>query len=421
MRRRGLPDSRDSWDRRPPRLRARSLSGGLDRRPAGYRRRRGARRRCGGRCPLQRCRARPPRRVDARRHPDRRRSVAPTARFTASTSGGGAVIERGVGDLHARQPGDQRLELEQGLEHPLGDFGLVWGIGGDELRARCQGGSDRRNLVVIGAAPGEAHQIPPGTTGWSPPARPYAPACRVRASRRGDRAPWPNAGQRARRRRAHRATTGPRNASMASTSASVCGVYPLMASRRLTWWGSTLAPGRTKGRAVMCGRQGAAADLDRHVVPVPHRTGGVDERHGDAPVEHGREVAARDRTHRSRRRSSRCHLGAAAGDPSAIKPRRRRAGHRWRVLLQGAAASEVPFVPTHHPAEAGLQGGDPRPELMAVQRQAGLEAQGVARSQPGRDDVRIEQRLPERPGRGRPLWRTPPRPRRCSRYRPPYR
>ena len=47
--------------------------------------------------------------------------------------GGGAVIDGGVGDFHARQGADHGLVFEDGLEDALADLGLVGGIGGDQL------------------------------------------------------------------------------------------------------------------------------------------------------------------------------------------------------------------------------------------------------------------------------------------------
>ncbi len=64
--------------------------------------------------------------------------------------------------------------------------------------------------------------------------------------------------------------------------------------------------------------------------------------------------------------------------PSATRPRRRRRGPSGAFGLEGSASPEVALVPPDHPAQAGLQRGDARAELVAVQGQAGLEAQGVA-------------------------------------------
>ena len=52
--------------------------------------------------------------------------------------------------------------------------------------------------------------------------------------------------------------------------------------------------------------------------------------------------------------------------------------------LERRPAAEVALVEAHHPAEPGLQRRDARPELVAVQRQPGLEPQRVAGAEPGR-------------------------------------
>ena len=55
---------------------------------------------------------------------------------------------------------------------------------------------------------------------------------------------------------------------------------------------------------------------------------------------------------------------------------------------------KVGLVPTDDPAQAGLQRRDARTQLVAVQRQAGLEPQRVARAQSGRFDAGGEQCVP---------------------------
>ena len=74
---------------------------------------------------------------------------------------------------------------------------------------------------------------------------------------------------------------------------------------------------------------------------------------------------------------------AGSGGPRT-RPRSRRATPRSRSATSGAAAPEVALVEAHHPAEPGLQRRDAGAELVAVQRQPGLEAQRVARAEPGR-------------------------------------
>ena len=55
-------------------------------------------------------------------------------------------------------PGDHGLELEDGLEDALGHLGLVGRVGGHELGPPGQRPGHRRDLVVVGAAAGEADQ-----------------------------------------------------------------------------------------------------------------------------------------------------------------------------------------------------------------------------------------------------------------------
>ena len=44
--------------------------------------------------------------------------------------GGGFVEHAGVGDGECSQVGDHGLEVEESFKTALGDFGLVWGVGG---------------------------------------------------------------------------------------------------------------------------------------------------------------------------------------------------------------------------------------------------------------------------------------------------
>src|SRR5229473_1238224 len=67
-------------------------------------------------------------------------------------AGGGAVIERGVGDLHRGQQGDLGLELEQVLQRALRQLRLVGGVGGQELTALDQMVDRRRDVMAIAAA-----------------------------------------------------------------------------------------------------------------------------------------------------------------------------------------------------------------------------------------------------------------------------
>ena len=121
---------------------------------------------------------------------------------------------------------------------------------------------------------------------------------------------------------------------------------------------------------------------------------------------------------RRRRRPGRRWSARGGRRPSVAMPRRRRATPA--LLLGRRAASrpaEVALVPAHHPAQPGLQRGDARAELVAVQRQPGLEPQRVAGAEAGGLDAGGEHGVPEGAGVGRPARRSRRRPRRCSRCR----
>ena len=67
------------------------------------------------------------------------RPVAADGQVDRLDRGGGAVVEGGVGDRQAGQPGDQGLVLEQRLQHALGHLGLVGRVGGHELGPERRG------------------------------------------------------------------------------------------------------------------------------------------------------------------------------------------------------------------------------------------------------------------------------------------
>ena len=70
-------------------------------------------------------------------------------------AGGRAVIHGGVGDLHAGEHGDLRLELEQILQRALRYLRLIGRVAGQELRALDQMIDARRNVMLIGAGADE--------------------------------------------------------------------------------------------------------------------------------------------------------------------------------------------------------------------------------------------------------------------------
>ena len=66
--------------------------------------------------------------------------------------GGGAVVHRGVGHLHAEQAPGERLVLEDRLQGALAHLRLVGGVGGHELGARGEEADGRGDEVLV--APG---------------------------------------------------------------------------------------------------------------------------------------------------------------------------------------------------------------------------------------------------------------------------
>ena len=115
-------------------------------------------------------------------------------------------------------------------------------------------------------------------------------------------------------------------------------------------------------------------------------------------LEHGREVAAGDRADRR----------AAGARPRPVAGRLAALGHQARAgagagpSARSASSAARPrnslLVPADDPPQAGLERGDARAQLVAVQGQAGLEAQGVAGPEAGRGDPGREHGLPERRG-----------------------
>ena len=73
--------------------------------------------------------------------------------------GAAAVVEAGVGDVHAGELADQRLILEERLQAALAGLGLVRRVGGVELAAAGDGIDDGRDEVVVAAAAEEADRV----------------------------------------------------------------------------------------------------------------------------------------------------------------------------------------------------------------------------------------------------------------------
>ena len=73
--------------------------------------------------------------------------------------GGAALVEAGVGDVHARELGHHRLVFVDDLQRSLARLGLVRGVGGVEFRPRGDGIDDARDEVVVGSAAEEADGV----------------------------------------------------------------------------------------------------------------------------------------------------------------------------------------------------------------------------------------------------------------------
>ena len=68
---------------------------------------------------------------------------------------GGAVVHSGVGDFHAVEGADHRLELEDDLQGALGHLRLVGRVGGQKLPTGHDRLHDGRDEVVVAAGPQE--------------------------------------------------------------------------------------------------------------------------------------------------------------------------------------------------------------------------------------------------------------------------
>src|SRR6266581_2347089 len=72
---------------------------------------------------------------------------------------GAAIVERGVGNLHARQLGDVGLKLEDCLQGALRDFCLIRRVRGVELGPRDQRINDDGDVVPVNAGPNERRSV----------------------------------------------------------------------------------------------------------------------------------------------------------------------------------------------------------------------------------------------------------------------
>ena len=97
----------------------------------------------------QGCQDLTPARVETCAHPDGPAAGRRNRDIDRFYGRGRAVIHRGVGDRQPRQPGDERLVLEEGLEDSLSHLRLIRRIGRDELGAAPERPRHRRHVVVV--------------------------------------------------------------------------------------------------------------------------------------------------------------------------------------------------------------------------------------------------------------------------------
>ena len=97
--------------------------------------------------------------------------LARTAMRHASAHRARAVVERRVGDLHARQARHHGLVLVEELQRALARLGLVRRVGAVELAARRDGPHCRGNVMLVGAGADEAERpaVEPRALGHQPP------------------------------------------------------------------------------------------------------------------------------------------------------------------------------------------------------------------------------------------------------------
>ena len=288
--------------------------------------------------------------------------------------GAGPVVERGVGHGQAGQPGDHGLVLEQRLQHALGHLGLVGRVGGDELGAEGQSPGGRRDLVVVGARPGEADQV--GAGGGVAGGQPLHLDQHVGLGQ--PRRQVEAAGQPQRGRHALEQLVERRQADEGEHGRQLrrrCGGRS-DPSAQAPFFLATNGNGTTTGRL----RPAPHVELDGLARLDVRRQEGQ----GDAVAEDRGEVAAGDLAHRLAADQHGValpgRLAALGGQPA--QP----AGHAPLPLggQRGPAPEARRLVPGHHPAQAGLQRGDARAQLVAVEGQGRLQPQGVPGAEPGR-------------------------------------
>ena len=203
----------------------------------------------------------------------RSRWVCRSARKHPSASAEAAVVERSVGHVESGELADGRLELEDALQRPLADLGLVGRVGGRELGPAGQGRAPpRAGSAARSRLPGSSADRA-GCCARRVPARSRAP--RVRRGRGGGagrrcavRGGWDRTTPRWRTRLPQRASPGGRRPCGTGSSRPGPGIGGVAVLREV--------------HAVR-GRGGARGDR-RH---APAVEGPLDDAGRDAPVAAG--------------------------------------------------------------------------------------------------------------------------------------
>src|SRR6185295_4328191 len=115
---------------------------------------------------------------------------------------------------------------------------------------------------------------------------------------------------------------------------------------------------------------------------------------GDRPPEHRREVAARHLAHRHTVDHHRV-VRTRRATPVDQQPSEPPPDTTLTFGLERPTTAELALVPPHDPTEAGLERRDPLPQLVAVEREPGLEPQRVACAEPRGRDAGSDDRPPE--------------------------
>src|SRR5690606_737265 len=155
------------------------------------------------------------------------------------------------------------------------------------------------------------------------------------------------------------------------------------------------AAGAVEGRGDDPGRRPGAADVDDDL--VARLDVGTEEGERDAPAEHRRDVPAGDDPHLLAVEE---HPAVGPGRPPALDLEAPEAAADAALALgdEGVVAEEAALAPGDDGVEARLERCDAGAELVAVQREPGLEPQRVAGAEPRGGDPGRQDRVPD-PGR----------------------